>query len=90
MYSRVRASGFGKGCPYHPSTTCGPETPSPRISRPPERWSIVIAVMATQAGVRAEICTMPVPSLIFDVRAPIQQRGENASEPYASAVNTAS
>ena len=65
MYSRMRASGFGKGWPYHPSTTCGPETPSPRISRPPERWSSVIAVIATQAGVRAEICMMPVPSLML-------------------------
>ena len=42
---------------------------------------MVIAVMATQAGVRAEICTMPVASLMRVVCAPIQQRGENASEP---------
>ena len=37
MYSRVRASGLANGCPYQPSTTCGPETPSPRISRPPRQ-----------------------------------------------------
>src|SRR5947199_160327 len=44
-YSRVRASGFGNGCPYQPSTTCGPDTPRPRINLPPERWSMVAAVM---------------------------------------------
>src|SRR5438067_2882447 len=49
---------------------------------------MVAAVMATAAGVRADSCTIPVPSLILDVRAPIQARGENASDPYASAVHT--
>ena len=28
--------GGGKGWPYHPSTTCGPDTPSPSTKRPPE------------------------------------------------------
>jgi hypothetical protein len=37
MYSRVRASGLANGIPYQPSTTCGPDTPSPRMKRPPER-----------------------------------------------------
>ena len=37
MYSRVRASGLANGIPYQPSTTCGPETPRPRMKRPPER-----------------------------------------------------
>ena len=64
MYSRVRASGLANGCPYQPSTTCGPETPRPRIKRPPTRWSSVIAAIAVAAGVRAEICTIAVPSLI--------------------------
>ena len=50
MYSRVRARGFSKGIPYQPSTTCGPETPSPRMKRPPERWSIVMAAIAVAAG----------------------------------------
>ena len=81
IHSRVRSSGRGKGCPYQPSTTCGPETPTPSTSRPFERWSIVIAVIAAQAGVRAEICMMPVPSRIRSVCAPIQQSGENTSEP---------
>src|SRR5436309_7474136 len=85
-YSRVRASGFGNGCPYQPSTTCGPDTPRPRINLPPERWSMVAAVIATAAGVRAESCTIPVPSLMRFVRAPIHASGENASEPYASAL----
>ena len=34
MYSRIRASGLANGWPYQPSTTCGPETPRPRITRP--------------------------------------------------------
>ena len=37
MYSRVRASGLANGIPYQPSTTCGPDTPRPRMKRPPER-----------------------------------------------------
>ncbi|CNN42669.1 Uncharacterised protein [Mycobacterium tuberculosis] len=37
MYSRVRASGLGNDWPYQPSTTCGPDTPSPRMCRPPDR-----------------------------------------------------
>ena len=69
MYSRIRASGLANGCPYQPSTTCGPDTPSPRISRPPDRWSRVSAAIAVAAGVRAEICTIPVPSLIRSVSA---------------------
>src|SRR5262245_21565694 len=50
-YSRVRESGFANGWPYQPSTTCGPETPSPRIMRPRERWSSVSACIAVDAGV---------------------------------------
>jgi hypothetical protein len=55
MYSLIRASGLANDCPYQPSTTWGPDTPRPRISRPPERWSSVIAAIAVAAGVRAEI-----------------------------------
>jgi hypothetical protein len=54
MYSRVRASGLEKGCPYQPSTTWGPETPRPRVTRPFERWSRVRVCMAVAVGVRAE------------------------------------
>src|SRR5271157_3407739 len=86
MYSRIRASGFANGWPYQPSTTCGPDTPSPRITRPPDRWSSVIAAIAVAAGVRAEICTIAVPSLILLVDAPHQASGISASDPYASAV----
>ena len=90
MYSRMRASGLANGWPYQPSTTCGPDTPRPRISRPPERWSSVIAAIAVAAGVRAEIWTIAVPSLIRSVAAPHQASGVSASEPYASAVQTES
>jgi hypothetical protein len=90
MYSRVRANGLGKGTPYHPSTTCGPEAPMPRVTRPPDNASSVSACMAVAAGVRADICAMDVPSLIRAVRAPYQVRVVNASEPYASAVHTES
>jgi hypothetical protein len=38
-------------------------------------------VMAVQAGVRAEICITAVPSLMREVRAPIQQSGEKTSDP---------
>ena len=60
------------------------------MSRPFERWSRVSAAMAVAVGVRAESCTTEVPSLIFDVCAPIQASGVKASEPQASAVQTES
>ena len=89
-YSRVRAIGFENGWPYQPSTTCGPETPSPRIMRPFDRWSMVSAAMAVAVGVRAESWAMAVPSRIFEVCAPIHASGVKASDPHASAVNTES
>ena len=46
--------------------------------------------MAVAVGVRAEICTTPVPSLIVDVCAAIHTSGENASEPHDSALHTES
>jgi hypothetical protein len=55
-----------------------------------ESASIVSAVIAAFAGLRPGICMMLVPSLIFDVFAPIQASGEMASEPHASAVHTES
>jgi hypothetical protein len=80
-YSRVRSRGFGNGAPYHPSTTCGPETPSPRVNLPPDNASRVAAVIAVAAGVRADSCTSPVPSLMRVVRAAYHVSGVNASEP---------
>ena len=54
-YSRVRARGLAYGWPYQPSTTCGPERRGRGSNRPLDRWSRVIAVMAVEAGVRADI-----------------------------------
>ena len=34
--SRSSPSGRAKGTPCQPSTTCGPEAPSPAINRPPD------------------------------------------------------
>ena len=90
MYSRVRASGFSNGIPYQPSTTCGPDAPRPRMKRPPERWSSVIAAIAVAAGWRALICTIAVPSRTRSVRLPHQASGVSASEPYASEHHTES
>ena len=53
-------------------------------------WSSVTACIAVAAGVRAEICTTPVPSRMRSVWAAISTSGENASEPHDSAVQTAS
>ena len=80
-YSRVRASGAGKGWPYQPSTTWGPDTPSPRTKRPPERWSIVSAAMAMAVGVRAESWHNEVPRRTRSVCEPHQASGVRASEP---------
>ncbi len=90
-YSRVAVNGeAGNGRPYHPSTTCGPDSPRPSITRPPERWSRVRACIAVVVGERAAIWATPVPSLILDVRAAIQVSGVKASEPHDSAVHTES
>jgi hypothetical protein len=40
--------------------------------------------MAALVGVRAEICMIEVPRLIFDVCAPIQASGVKQSAPYIS------
>ncbi len=89
-YSRIQVRGLSHGRPCHPSTTCGPEVPSPRMKRPPERASRVMAVMAVLEGLRPGSCMMPVPRRILLVLAPIQARGETASLPQASAVHTES
>ena len=68
-YSRVRSTGLPKGWPCQPSMTCGPEGPTPQRKRLPESAWSVMAVMAAQVGVRADICMMPVPALILVVRA---------------------
>ena len=47
--------------------------------RPRERWSSVSACIAVEVGVRAEICTMPVPSRMRAVRAASQASGVKAS-----------
>ncbi len=80
-YSLVRASGLPYGWPCQPSTTCGPEGPMPHRKRPPESACKLIAVIAAHVGVRAGICMMPVPPLIFVVRASIQAMGVTASPP---------
>ena len=35
-YSRSQVSGLSNGTPCHPSTTCGPDVPRPRMKRPPD------------------------------------------------------
>src|SRR3954454_6260459 len=89
-YTRVRASGFGNGWPYQPSTTCGPLTPSPRFIRPPDSRSSVIADIAVAAGVLADSWTSPVHSWMREVCAPIHDSGVKASLPHDRAVQTES
>ena len=86
-YSRVRPSGSANRTPCQPSLTCGPDTPSPRWNRPPERVSSVAAVIAVIAGVRAGICMMPAPRPMRLVCAASQASTVGASEPYASATH---
>src|SRR5437660_911980 len=89
-YSLVLARGWANGWPYQPSTTCGPDTPSPSTARPPDRWSRVSACMAAPVGERADSCATEVPSRTRSVREPHQASGVNASDPQDSAANTAS
>ena len=79
MYSRVRCIGLPNGTPCQPSTTCGPDGPIPQRKRLPDSACNDSTVIAAQAGVRAGICMMPVPALIFVVRARIHATGETAS-----------
>ena len=81
MYSRVRSSGRGYGWPYQPSTTCGLLVPMPSSTRPPVRWSIVIAVIASVVGGRADSCETEVPSWTRVVRDPHHASGVHASLP---------
>src|SRR5215212_2695826 len=89
-YSLVLARGLPNGAPYQPSTTCGPDTPSPSTNRPPDRWSTVSACIAQAAGDRADNCATDVPSRTREVDEPHHASGVNASDPHASAANTAS
>jgi len=60
------------------------------MRRPLERLSIVAAVIAVMAALRAGIWKMPAPSLMREVPAASQASGVAASEPYASAVHSES
>ena len=51
------------------------------MKRPPVRWSSVMAVMAVDAGVRAEIWVMAVPSCTRVVALPHHASGVKQSEP---------
>ena len=53
----------------------------PIRKRLPDIDCSVAAVAAAQAGVRADICMMPVPALILVVRASTQAIGLTASLP---------
>lgn len=53
----------------------------PSTTRPPDRWSSVIAAMASAVGVRAAIWQIEVPSLIDVDLAPHHASGVSASEP---------
>jgi hypothetical protein len=87
-YSRVRSSGFANRTPCQPSDTCGPDTPSPSRNRPPDNASMVAAVMAVAAGVRAGICITAAPRSIRSVCPASHASVLGESEPYASAAQT--
>ena len=65
-------------------------TSSPSTIRPPDRTSIVAAVIAVIVGVRAGIWQIADPSLIVLVCPASQASTEGASDPYASAAHTES
>src|SRR5436190_20821955 len=90
MYSRVRPHGFAYGTPYHPSDTCGPEGPKPKMNRPPDRAPIVQPAIAAAVGARAGTCMIAAPSLIVSVWGASQARTLTTSDPYDSAAQTES
>jgi hypothetical protein len=89
-YSRVFVSGFPHGSPCQPSTTCGPDVPSPSRKRPPESRSSVAAVIAAFAGVRPGIWRIAEPIFNVVVVAAIQLSTLTASVPHASAAQAES
>ncbi len=89
-YSRVLASGFPHGSPCQPSTTCGPDSPSPSRKRPPDIRSSVAAVIAVFAGVRAGIWKIAEPILSVLVVAASHASTVAASVPHASAAQAES
>ena len=80
-YSRVRRSCRANRWPCHPSATCGPDDPIPRIIRPFEMLSSVAAVIAVIAGERAGIWKIPDPSRMRDVFPASQPSTVAASDP---------
>ena len=82
-YSRVRASGFGYGWPYQPSTTCGPD--GAEAEDEPAAGEVVHAsarVMAVATGVRADIWQTAGAELERRwSAAPYQASGVKQSEP---------
>ena len=78
----MRPTGRAHGCPYQPSTTCGPDSPRPQITRPPPASASTVAIaIAVAVGVRAEICTIAVPSRMRLVSAARNAKGVIASAP---------
>ena len=81
---RTRASSRA-ACPTarraSPSTTCGPDVPSPSRKRPPESRSSVAAVIAVFAGVRPGICMIAEPTLIRSVVAASQASTRDGVRP---------
>jgi hypothetical protein len=62
----------------------------PSRIRPPDSWSIVAAVIAVIAGLRAGIWKIAEPSLIVLVPAASHASTVAASDPYASATQAES
>lgn len=87
----MRCSGLPHGWAPQLSEETGLALPSPASTRfPPAILSIVWNAMAVTAGGRAVTCAMQLPSLIRFVIAARYPSGVNTSDPWASAVNTAS
>ena len=79
IVSRVLRTGRENSTPCHPSITCGPLVPTPRMNRPFEIACTLIADIASIAGVRAPSCAMPVARRTRSVTAAIAASGVNAS-----------
>lgn len=85
MMSRMRCSGRSNAVPSRPSTTCGPDAPSPSTNRPPDSAERESAVRAAIVAVGEEICKIPDPRVILVVTAARYPSAETASAPHASA-----
>ena len=69
MYSSIRAPRSWNGTPRAANSSASQPTPTPSVTRPPDRWSSVAISFAVTTTLRCGSTSTPVASRIRSVRA---------------------